>query len=56
MSWSFAIRLIHSDNDIIIEDLDETHVFVHSNKVDYVKECVAILLETNIFEKKDLEK
>ncbi len=45
-----------NNNQIIIEDLDDTHVFVHSNKVEYVKECVAQLLETNIFEKRDLDK
>lgn len=44
-----------NDNNIIIEDVDDTHVFINSQYVDHVKESVAHLLEINIFEKKDLE-
>ena len=44
-----------NDNNIIIQDLDDTHVFVNSQYVDYVKENVAALLETNMFERRDLE-
>lgn len=44
-----------NDNNIILQDLDDTHVFVNSQYVDYVKENVAALLETNMFERRDLE-
>ena len=44
-----------NDNNIIIEDTDDTHVFINSQYVEYVKENVAQLLEINYFEKKDLE-
>ena len=44
-----------NDNNIIIEDTDDTHVFINSQYVEYVKENVAQLLEINFFEKKDLE-
>ena len=44
-----------NDNNIIIQDLDDTHVFVNSQYVEYVKENVAALLETNMFERRDLD-
>ena len=45
-----------NDHNIIIEDIDDEHVFINSQYVDYVKENVAKLLEINFFERKDLEK
>ena len=30
-----------NDYNIVIEDVDDTHVFVHSQYVDYIKENVA---------------
>ena len=45
-----------NDHNIIIEDVDDEHVFINSQYVDYVKENVAKLLEINFFERKDLEK
>jgi|SaaInlStandDraft_7_1057024.scaffolds.fasta_scaffold769395_1 TFIIH basal transcription factor complex TTD-A subunit len=44
-----------NDNNIIIEDIDDTHLFINSQYVDYCKERVAELLEQNIFEKSDLQ-
>ena len=45
-----------NDHNIIIEDVDDEHVFINSQYVDYVKENVAKLLEINFFERKDLDK
>jgi TFIIH basal transcription factor complex TTD-A subunit len=44
-----------NNHSIVIEDLDDTHVFVNSQYVEYVKENVAALLESNMFERRDLE-
>ena len=42
-----------NDNNIIIQDLDDTHCFINSQFIEYVKDSVAALLETNMFKRED---
>lgn len=46
---ALILTIDQRNDDIIIEELDETHLFIDSSKVEYVKQELAKLLDENTF-------
>lgn len=46
---ALIIQMDTARNDIILQELDETHLFIVSDKVQYVKNELNLMLSKNIY-------